>query len=184
MTALSVFYIFKGKKEKTMLHKFIRTLDTKINFPIASAHCDIPCKIYDPIVAQISVLTMIRMVDLIEELEQSGAEKDATYLSTLTRLVTQKEEHGIQLKQEIHTIWGDYIKQPQLDAFPELHELVHSIMLKASHCKQNVDKAATLQLLEQVNRFAEIFWESKGVSTTKSVCPYPPAQEVIYPVLK
>lgn len=167
-----------------MLYKLVKSLDAKLNFPTASAHCDIPCKIYDPIVAQISVLTMIRMVDLIEELELSGAEKEANYLSSLTRLVTQKEEHGIKLKQEIQTIWGDYIKQPQLDAFPNLHELVHSIMLKASHCKQNVDKTATLQLLDQVNRFAEIFWESKGVATTRAVCPYPPAQEVVYPILK
>ena len=167
-----------------MLYNIFKRLDKKINFPSASAHCDIPCKIYDPIVAQISVLTMIRMVDLIDELERSEGEKGVKYISTLTRFISQKEEHGAKLKEEIRIIWGDYIKPPQLDAFPELHDLVHGIMLKTSHCKQNVDKAATLQLLDQVNRFAEIFWESKGIKTTKSVCPYPPEKEVVYPVIK
>jgi nickel superoxide dismutase len=166
-----------------MLYKLVQSLDTKLKFPTASAHCDIPCKIYDPIVAQISVLTMIRMVDLIEELESSGADKDANYFSTLTRFVAQKEEHGVKLKQEVHIIWGDYIKKPQLEASPGLHELVHGIMLKASHCKQKVDKQATLELLELVNKFAEIFWASKGVSTIKATCPYPPSQEMIYPKL-
>lgn len=166
-----------------MLYKIVELLDKKLKFPTASAHCDIPCKIYDPITAQISVLTMIRMVDLIEELEQSTAEKDANHFNTLTRLIAQKEEHGIKLKQEVQVIWGDYIKQPQLDAFPDLHEIVHSIMLKASHCKQKVDKVATLELLELVNHFAEIFWKTKNISTYRAICPYPPAQEVIYPKL-
>lgn len=166
-----------------MLFKIIQSLDAKLKFPMASAHCDIPCKIYDPIVAQISVLTMIRMVDLIEELESSGVEKDANYFSTLARFIAQKEEHGVKLKQEIHTIWGDYIKKPQLEKFPGLHELVHGIMLKTSHCKQKIDKPATLELLELVNHFAEIFWESKGMTTTKAICPYPPAQDVVYPRL-
>ncbi len=167
-----------------MFTKFIQLLDKKFDFPTASAHCDIPCKIYDPISIQIAILTMIRMVDLIEELERSDAIKDANYFSTLTRLVTQKEQHGISAKQELQTIWGDYIKQPQLDLFPELHQLVHGIMLKTSHCKQNVDKQATLELLEQVNRFAEIFWKTKGIETYKAVCPYPPAQETVYPKLE
>jgi len=89
-----------------MLYKIVKMLDEKQGFSSASAHCDIPCKIYDPITAQISVLTMIRMVDLIEELEQPSVDKDANYLSTLSRLIAQKEEHGVKLKQEVHIIWG------------------------------------------------------------------------------
>lgn len=166
-----------------MFYTITRLLDNKLKFPVTSAHCDIPCKIYDPIVAQISVLTMVRMVDLIEELEHSNATKDAHYVNTLTRLIAQKEEHGIKAKEEIRIIWGDYFKQPQLDAFPELHGLVHSIMLKASHCKQTIDKPATLKLLALVNRFTSIFWETKNVQTFLAVCPYPPSQEIIYPKL-
>lgn len=166
-----------------MLYKIIKSLDKKQAFPLASAHCDIPCKIYDPITAQISVLTMIRMVDLIEELDQLGIDQDTNYFSTLTRLINQKEEHGTKLKQEVHIIWGDYMKKSQLEVFPELHELVHSIMLKTSHCKQKIDKKMTVELLALVNQFAHIFWQSKGITTFKAVCPYPPAQELIYPKL-
>ena len=31
------------------------------------AHCDIPCKIYDPIIIQIAALTIVRIIDIIEE---------------------------------------------------------------------------------------------------------------------
>ena len=105
-----------------MLHTMMQYLDKKHAFTTVSAHCDIPCKIYDPSAAQIAALTIIRMVDLINELKelQTAGVIDITSLSELQRLIAQKEEHGIKVKQEITTIWGDYIKTPQLEAFPEL----------------------------------------------------------------
>ena len=166
-----------------MLHNLIKILDKKMAFTEVSAHCDIPCKIYDPSAAQIAVLTIIRMVDLLEELQSVGI-INATSQAEFQRLITQKEEHGVKVKQEITTIWGDYIKAPQLEAFPELHELTHSIMLLSSKAKQTVNKEVSLELLTKVNRFAEIFWESKGVVTYTATCPYPPQQAVVYPDLK
>jgi nickel superoxide dismutase len=166
-----------------MFYNLINKLDDKFNFSTVSAHCDIPCKIYDPITAQLAVLTMIRMVDLLNELN----EKDQLSLSDhaqLYRLVDQKESHGKQVKEEIRVIWGDFIKAPQLEKFPELHTLVHSIMLTASSAKQSIDKDVTLALLNKVNRFAEIFWQCKGIETYTAVCPYPPEQAIVYPVVK
>ena len=45
----------------------------------ALAHCDIPCKIYDPIVIQIAALTVVRIIDIIEEkkLDPSKSEDSA-----------------------------------------------------------------------------------------------------------
>ncbi|PAJ73205.1 superoxide dismutase, Ni [Pseudoalteromonas sp. NBT06-2] len=165
-----------------MLFNLVHKLDNKFNFSTASAHCDIPCKIYDPISAQIAVLTMIRMVDLLNEINDK-ADLTPNDQAQFSRLLNQKEEHGNKVKEEIRIIWGDYIKQPQLDKFPELHELTHSIMLATSKAKQHIDKDATLDLLTKVNRFAEIFWITKGVKTFTAVCPYPPAQTLVYPKL-
>ena len=165
-----------------MLHSILARLDKAMKFEHASAHCDIPCKIYDPSTAQIGVLTMIRMVDLIQELEA----KQTLSLSdqaTLSRLVTQKEQHGVEVKEAIRVIWGDYFKQPQLDAFPQIHQLTHNIMLQASKAKQHVDRDMTVQLLVLVNEFADIFWQTKGLTTFTATCPYPPAEEVVYPKL-
>jgi len=165
-----------------MLYNIIAKLDKKLKFPVVKAHCDIPCKIYDPISAQIAVLTVIRMVDLLDELKAKSVltlDEQAQFL----RLVNQKEVHGLKVKEEINVIWGDYIKTPQLTQFPELHDLVHSIMLTSSQAKQNINRDAALKLLQQVNRFAEIFWATKQVPTYTAVCPYPPAEKLIYPKL-
>ena len=145
------------------------------------AHCDIPCKIYDPAIAQMATLSIIRLLDLINELGDSVTSvADAAQLARLTH---QKEIHAAEVKQEITTIWGDYFKAPQIEAHPEVHELVHQIMQNASTCKQSVDRQNGENLLINVNRFCEIFWSTKGVATQKVCAPYPPALMLIQPIL-
>lgn len=166
-----------------MLFNLLNQLDKKMTFNRVSAHCDVPCGIYDPMVAQIAALTVIREVDQLNEL----AAKDAMSVNdkaNFSRMVATKEEHCKKVKEEIHIIWGDFIKQPQLDEYPQLHDLVHSIMLVGSKAKQHVDKVAAEELLDKVNQFAEIFWAIKGVKTYRAVSPYAPAKEVVYPDLK
>ncbi|MEM8843575.1 MAG: superoxide dismutase, Ni [Pseudomonadota bacterium] len=164
-----------------MLYKLLTKLDSYQSIQTAQAHCDIPCKIYDPSSAQIAALTILRMVDLIIETENSHSEKDTEYHNSMARFIATKEEHGIKCKEEIRIIWGDYFKAPQFEKFPEIHDLTHSIMMSASKCKQTVDREKALELIEQVNHFAEIFWATKDVSVKRATCPYPPSVEVVYP---
>ena len=118
------------------------------------AHCDIPCAVYDPAVAQYAALSVLRFLDLIGEMpEKIDSKKD---LAHLTRLVEQKEEHAAEVKNAVRTIWGDYFKEPHMEKFPEIHSLAHSIMMTASKCKQDIDRQNGVDLIEQVNRLSLI----------------------------
>lgn len=166
-----------------MIHKVIEKLDSKINFQQAKAHCDVPCGIYDPIVAQISALTVVRMIDLAIDLEAKGGVQDAAYHNSMSRYALVKEEHSEKAKQEIRIIWGDYIKAPHLEAHPELNDLVHKIMQLGSASRQTVDRDSAVEFVEAINMFAEIFWATKGVATKRANAPYAPALEMVYPDL-
>ena len=145
------------------------------------AHCDIPCAVYDPAVAQYAALSVLRFLDLISEMpEKIDSKKD---LAHLTRLVEQKEEHAAEVKNAVRTIWGDYFKEPHMEKFPEIHSLAHSIMMTASKCKQDIDRQNGVDLIEQVNRFAEIFWATKEVDTETKTSLNPPNVKMIVPVL-
>lgn len=139
------------------------------------AHCDIPCGIYDPHLAQVGALTVIRMMDLIAD-----ARGDAHAVSRLAKV---KEEHAELVKHEIRIIWGDYIKEEHLVKHGKLHELVHNIMQLSSKARQSTDRKVAEELLAKVNQFAEIFWETKGVKTKRAASPYEPRAEVVYPIL-
>ncbi len=165
-----------------MMHSLFKLADKCIGFPVARAHCDIPCKIYDPSTAQIAALSVIRFMDLIAELD--GKDKlTIAEQATLARLVSEKEVHAAKVKDEVRVIWGDYFKAPQFEKFPDTNELVHKIMLAGSAAKQHVGRENGIKLLELVNEFAASFWATKGVETFTAVCPYLPEEEVVYPKL-
>lgn len=167
---------------KTNLNQFLLGAIAKLTSSSkAYAHCDIPCGIYDPHHAQLAALTVVRMADLIAETKTAHADHDHTH--DLARAVMVKEEHAELCKKEIRVIWGDYFKPEMLEKYPELHALVHSIMQAGSKAKQNESREHGVKLLELVNLFAEIFWETKGKTTKKAPAPYKPELEVVYPVL-
>ena len=143
------------------------------------AHCDIPCKIYDPVIIQIAALTIVRIIDIIEEkkLDPSKLEDAAE----LARLTLEKENQAKIVKDETRIIWGDYFKQPQIEVFPNVHDLVHSIMMQGSKCKQSLDRENATKLVDLVNDFSEIFWKTKDVPTVRVTAPYPPALEMVVP---
>ena len=65
-----------------------------------------------------------------------------------------------------------------------MHALVHSIMMSGSKSKQTLDRENAEDLLNKVNKFAEIFWATKDVATETKISPYPPNMPVICPKLE
>ncbi|MEM7491960.1 MAG: superoxide dismutase, Ni [Pseudomonadota bacterium] len=147
----------------------------------ARAHCDIPCGIYDTGPALIAAVSVVRLMDIMHE---ASSENAVALANMYARNVAKKEEEAEKVKHEIRIIWGDYFKPALQEKHPEVHALVHSIMMKASACKQDVHREDAVALVELVNQFAELFWTTKGVETYRAPCPYPPKLDVVYPDLK
>ena len=108
-----------------------------MKFDQVLAHCDIPCKIYDPIVIQVAALSVVRILDIINEISH---EDENSNISEISRLTAEKEKQASIVKDEVRIIWGDYFKEPQIKSFPKIHDLVHQIMLQGSKCKQGIDR--------------------------------------------
>lgn len=163
----------------------IKSLEKFMNFKIesVSAHCDIPCKIYDPGPGMIAALSVVRMIDLMDELMNKKDLDSVQFYNTMSRYVREKEEQATICKDEIRIIWGDYFKAPQMAKFPQINDLSHQIMMAASKTKQECKREHGVKLVELVNEFSEIFWETKGVKIKRATCPYPPSLEVVYPDL-
>jgi nickel superoxide dismutase len=137
----------------------------------ALAHCDIPCGIYDPHMAQIAALTTVRMVQLIQGLPQPGAnaskEEWDTYGMQISRYTAVKEEHAKMCEHEIIVLWTDYFKPEHLEKHPNLHDVVWKTTKLTSTVKQSISMDAAQQLLAGCQQIAEIFWATKGVQTKR-----------------
>lgn len=166
-----------------MFHQFFETLDQAFNFDEASAHCDIPCGIYDPHQSEVAVLTVIRMIDLMNDLVKGEQKDTLAFHNSMTRYILIKEEHAELCKREVRVIFGDFIKKEHVEKYPELPALFHKIMQLGSKVRQTTGRDTALELLGAVNRFAEIFWEIKSIPTKKVKAPYKPEEEMVLPVL-
>jgi len=172
----------------SLLYLLARWLDRISPAPIAYAHCDIPCGIYDPHHAQLAAHTVVRMVDLINQLEKPGAsstpEQRQEYTNKLTRYIATKEQHSEIAKNEVRILWGDYFKPEHLKTFPELHELVWKALKSGSKARQEINLQAAEDLLKATNDIASIFWKTKGFETITAKAPYPTERLTVYPKFK
>lgn len=169
----------------SVLHALARILDRISPAPIAHAHCDIPCGIYDPHHAQMAANTVIRMVDLINGLEKPGPnatpEQKQEYTNKLSRYILVKEQHAEIAKNEVRILWGDYFKPEHLKTFPELHDLVWKSLKAASKARQEINLQAAEDLLKSTNEIASVFWKTKGLDTVTVKAPYPTERMTVYP---
>lgn len=157
-------------------HRLLGAIDKIYPAKIVHAHCDIPCGIYDPHIAQMAAHTVIRMVELIND-----AKGDAHKIARFTAV---KEHHAELCKSEIRILWGDYFKPEHAKKYPELHELVWNVMKLGSKARQEVNLEAAEELLEVINKIAEIFWTTKEMGTARFKAPWPTARETVYPIFK
>ncbi len=133
---------------------------------IAEAHCDIPCGIYEPVIAKIAAQTVARMVEQIQALELPGrTDKHGAdhYLNAMQRRIAVKEAHAESCKRELETLWSDFFKPEHLEQFPELHDLFWKTIKLASTCKQEINAEVAQQLVAGVDEVAKIFYQVKQV---------------------
>jgi len=133
---------------------------------VVSAHCDIPCGIYEPVVAKIAARTVARMTDQMLELELPDmTDKHAVdhYVSSVARRTAVKEQHAETCKRELETLWSDFFKPEHLEKFPDLHDKFWKAIKAAGTCKQETAKDHADELLTAVDEIAKMFYEAKGV---------------------
>ena len=168
-----------------MVRRIFGLLNRAMGGRDAYAHCDIPCGIYDPHAAQIAALTVLRMNQLLGDLQAptpgDKASVDA-YALKVGRYTNEKERHSEIVKSEVRIIWGDYIRPEHVEKYPDLHNTVFNIMKLASRNKQNYDAKAAEELVAAVQTFAETFWATKNVQTKRQASNQGPVGgQIVYP---
>lgn len=125
----------------------------------ASAHCDVPCGIYDPKSAQIAAKTILKMVTLISDLSTENLSVEDR--EKFVRYVLTKEEHAKKCKEELYILWSDYFKEEHLIMFPDLHDKFWKVVKLVSENKQRVSLESAKRLVVAVDEIADMFDKTK-----------------------
>jgi nickel superoxide dismutase len=118
----------------------------------ASAHCDLPCGVYDPAQARIEAQAIKGIM------ERYNASDD---LAFRTRALFIKEERAEILKHHLWVLWTDYFTPEHLKTYPNLHDLFWNATKTAGAAKKTTDVAVADNLLDRVAEIDKIFWETK-----------------------
>jgi nickel superoxide dismutase len=119
-----------------------------------SAHCDLPCGVYEPAQARIEAQSVKAII------EKYHASDDDAYK---TRAIMIKEQRAELVKHHLWVLWTDYFKPPHFEKYPNLHQLFNEAtkLAGASGAKGTLDVEVADQLLAKIDEIADIFWETK-----------------------
>ncbi len=127
--------------------------------PVASAHCDGPCGVYDPASARIAGEAVLSMTKKLVDL---GDDQGLASENTRTRYIAIKEEQAEIVKRELNILWHDYFKPTHLEAYPDLHTTFWNAAKQASACKTSVSVDAANELMAQIEAIHNMFWATKN----------------------
>jgi nickel superoxide dismutase len=134
------------------LRSFISSLVSSTPALTVSAHCDLPCGVYDPAQAKIDAQSVKACM------EKYAASTDGDFK---TRALIIKEERCEAVKHHLWVLWTDYFKPEHLAAHPDLHDLFWKATKSAGEAKKTNDVAVADRLLAEIDQIADIFWATK-----------------------
>ena len=119
-----------------------------------SAHCDLPCGVYDPAQARIEAESVKAIC------EKYAGNEDPVFR---TRALLIKEQRAELVKHHLWVLWTDYFKPPHFEKYPQLHQLFNEAtkLAGAAGAKGTVDAGEAEKLLQKIAEIDKIFWETK-----------------------
>jgi nickel superoxide dismutase len=119
-----------------------------------SAHCDLPCGVYDPAQARIEAESVKAIC------EKYQGNEDPVFR---TRALFIKEQRAELVKHHLWVLWTDYFKPPHFEKYPQLHQLFNEATKLAGTAggKGSVDPGEAQKLLDKIAEIDKIFWETK-----------------------
>jgi nickel superoxide dismutase len=122
-----------------------------------SAHCDLPCGVYDPAQARLEAESVKACMT------KAAASDDADFKA---RALAIKEERSDLVKHHLWVLWTDYFKPEHFEKYPNLNQLFNEATKAAgaSGTKASWDPADADALIAKIDEIAEIFWATKKVA--------------------
>ncbi len=120
-----------------------------------SAHCDLPCGVYDPAQARIEA-------ESVKMICQKVADNDDPDFRVRATII--KEQRSELVKHHLWVLWTDYFKPPHFEKYPNLHVLFNEAtkLAGASGTKGEFDVSVAEELLAKIEEISTIFWETKN----------------------
>ena len=94
----------------------------------ASAHCDLPCGVYDPAQAKIEAMSVLKSMEKYNDSDDHDFKARCTIV---------KEQRAEEVKHHLWVLWTDFFKPHHLEADASIHELMWNATKVAGEAKKD-----------------------------------------------
>jgi len=124
-----------------------------------SAHCEIPCGIYDDelrikLIAE-HATTIEKSMKLIIEL----SEKDPVNHNQLVRWISNKETHADEIQHIVTQYFMTQRIKPDVKSYEEELSLLHKMLISTTKCKQTTDLEHVGSIRTLLKKFEDLYFE-------------------------
>lgn len=141
------------------LSRSVTNLIRRLPATSVSAHCDLPCGVYDPAQARIEALSVFAICTKMADNQDPDFH---------TRAIVLKEQRAELVKRHLWVLWTDYFKPEHLEAHPDLHDLFWRATKQAGQTKHVHDVATAQKLLDLVDEIAGVFKATKDAAKAQT----------------
>ena len=147
---------------KTMIRRFLLPA-LLLTLPAGqlSAHCQIPCGIYDDNNVLGSMQTDFATIEkACTEIDTLSKDPSAN-AHQLTRWIMNKESHAQAIQDKVLNYFLAQRLKTDAEGYTEKLKLCHEVIVTAMKCKQSTDAANVKQLHELLHQFEKAFGTKK-----------------------
>jgi len=127
----------------------------------ASAHCEIPCGIYDD---QMRIDMISEHITTIEksmtQILALAGEQPIDY-NQLTRWVTNKDNHASEVQHIVSQYFMTQRIKPDTEKYADKLTLLHKMLIYAMKCKQTTDLSNVTTLRSLLKDFGDLYFGHK-----------------------
>jgi nickel superoxide dismutase len=126
-----------------------------------SAHCEIPCGIYDDEMRINMIAEHITTIEKsMKEIMNLGAQNPINY-NQLIRWVSNKEDHANEIQEIVSQYFMTQRIKPDTKNYSQKLALLNKILVYSMNCKQTTDLSHITMLRSLLKEFQTLYFEQK-----------------------
>ncbi len=129
-----------------------------IGASIASAHCEVPCGIYDDEMRINMIAEHITTIEKAMNQVTALTGKTPVDYNQVTRWTMAKEHHANKLQEIVAQYFMTQRIAPGADSYMKKMSLLHKMLVEAMKCKQTIDLSHTKTLNSLLKEFHNVYF--------------------------
>lgn len=123
-----------------------------------SAHCEIPCGIYDDQLRTQLIAEHATTIEKSMKAIMALGQADPVNYNQLTRWVSNKEAHATEIQHIVSQYFMTQRLKPDQPKYPAKLTVLHKMLIAAMKCKQTTDLAHVNDLRQYLKEFEALYF--------------------------